>query len=169
MKTTLLAELTCLTKLVNNKVVVVNISDNTYKMYNPGRFCSPIPNEFNPENYALLETDSYSIIIDATPSVKEKYLVNKLWREQNSTNINLKYRDLSRNYSRHSYKVGDRVHLHDKEGIYTIHAIIRSGNHVNNDVFRLTCGTWQNTDTPFRSYDFACIKCLAGGNHNFNR
>jgi hypothetical protein len=171
MKTTLLAELTCLTKLVNGKVVVINVSDNTYKTYNPGKYCSPISDDFNPEKYALLETSRYNIIIDATPRIKEKYLVNKLWREQNANNKVLKYRELDKNQQpKHSYKVGDKVHLKDKEGIYTISDIIENDDIFGNDTtIRLTCGTWQYTDRPFRSFDISCIKCLAGGLNNLNR
>lgn len=152
-KITLLAELTCLNKLVNGKVVVINIENNTYKTYNPGRYTSPMPEEFNPEDYALLETDSYAVIINTIPKMREKYLVNKYWREQ-CTNKLLKYRDLKKN--EHNYNVGDKVHLKDKDGIYTIHSIVGR-------TFQLTCGTWQYTDRPVRSYDVSCIKCLAGG------
>ena len=166
MNATLLSELLCLTTLVNGKFVIINPIDNTYKTYNPGKYCGIVPQEFNPEDYALLITENYSIVIEATAKMREKALVNKLWKEQ--------YKDiakgqLEKNLSRHDYKVGDKVHLHNKDGIYTIHAILKSSSHVYNDVFRLTCGTWQNTDTPFRSYDYACIKCLAGGINNLHR
>lgn len=94
-KITLLAELNCLNKLVSNKVVVIDITNNSYKTYNQGTYCSIIPKEFNPEDYALLETDSYAVIIDATPKMREKYLVNKLWKEH-CTNKLLKYTDLKK-------------------------------------------------------------------------
>jgi hypothetical protein len=161
MATTLLADLTCLKTLVNGKFVIVDVSTNTYRMYNPGRYCSPVPKEFNPEDYALLITDKYSIVIEATPKLKEKYLVNKLWKEQ-CTNKLLKYRDLNVNTNRHNYKVGDKIHLHDKDGIYTIHE-------VNGDDFSLTCGTWKYTDKPVRYFHISGIKCLAGGINNLNR
>jgi hypothetical protein len=159
--------LTCLTKLVNNKFVIFDIANNTYKTYNPGKYTNPVPQEFNPEDYALLVTDRYSIVVDATARMRENYIVNKLWREQNSNNKQLKYRDISKS-ERRQYKIGDKVHLKDKDGIYTISDIIE-----NNDIFglgttiRLTCNTWQHSDRPFRSFDLSCIKCLAGGLHNF--
>lgn len=81
-KVTLLAELTCLNKLVNGKVVVLNLKDQTYKTYNRGVYTPQMPEEFNPEDYALLETNYCPVIIEATPRMKEEYLVNKLWREQ---------------------------------------------------------------------------------------
>jgi hypothetical protein len=93
-KITLLAELTCLNKLVNGKVVVVNIKENTYKTYNRGMYTPPIPEEFNPENYALMETEYCPIVILATPRMKEQYLVNKYWREQ-AKGLE-KYRNLKR-------------------------------------------------------------------------
>ena len=78
----LLAELNCLNKLVNNKVVVLDVRTNTYKMYNLGRFTPPIIGEFNPEDYALLYTEHVPVVVEATPKIKEQYIVNKLWREQ---------------------------------------------------------------------------------------
>jgi hypothetical protein len=94
MNITLLAELTCLTKLVNGKVVVINLKDNTYKTYNRGMYTPTIPQEFNPEDYALLETRHCPVVIEATPMMKETYLVNKLWREQAGSS--LKYKSLNR-------------------------------------------------------------------------
>jgi hypothetical protein len=81
-KFTLLAELTCLNKLVNNKVVVLDLETNTYRTYNLGRYTPKMEGEFNPEDYALLITDDYTVVVEATPRLKENYLVNKLWREQ---------------------------------------------------------------------------------------
>jgi hypothetical protein len=156
MATLLLADLNCLNKLVNGKFVIVDVSTNTYKMYYPGRYTNPVPETFNPEDYALLIRNGYSVIIDATPKMKENHLVNKLWREQNANNKELKYRELNVNTNRHNYKVGDRVHLNDKDGIYTVHE-------VNGDDISLTCSTWKYTDKPIRYFHISGIKCLAGG------
>lgn len=83
MKVTLLAELTCLNKLVNNKVVVLDVRTETYRSYNFGKYTvRPTEEDFNPDNYALLQKDDYTIIIEATPKMKEQYLVNKYWKEQ---------------------------------------------------------------------------------------
>ena len=79
---TLLAELTCLNKLVNNKVVVLDVRTSTYKTFNLGRYTAPIVGEFNPEDYALLHTQYFPVVIEATPKMKEEYLVNKYWKEQ---------------------------------------------------------------------------------------
>jgi hypothetical protein len=157
MKITILAELTCLNKLVNNKVVIVDTTDNTYQTYHQGRYTSPMPETFNPEDYALLVTDRYSIIVDATSKMKEKYIVNRLWKEQCDSNPMLKKQPTR-------YKQGDKIHLENKEGIYTIFSISENGN-----TFYLTCGTWQCSDRPIRAYDKALIKCLAGGKHNLNK
>lgn len=170
MATTLLAELTCLTTLVNNKFIIVDIATNTYKGYYAGRYTKqPVPKEFNPEDYALVVTDRYSIVVDATDKMKEKYLVNKLWKEQ-CTNKLLKYRDLNskdveKRSIKHSYKIGDRIHLKEKGGIYTIHEIISDEKHFDEDIIRLTCSIWTYTDRPIRSYPISSIKCLAGGIH----
>lgn len=161
MATTLLADLTCLKTLVNGKFVIVDVSTNTYRMYNPGRYCGPVPKEFNPEDYALLITDKYSIVIEATPKLKENYLVNKLWKEQCTDKL-LKYRDLNKGASTIIYRTGDKIHLKEKDGIYTI-------NEIENDCIRVTCNTWQHALEPNRWYHLEDIKCLAGGINNLNR
>jgi hypothetical protein len=86
-KITLLAELNCLNKLVNGKVVVLNLSEGRYTTYNPGRFTPKMPETFNPEDYALMETDYCPIVIEATPRMKEEYLVNKAWKEQCNNSV----------------------------------------------------------------------------------
>jgi len=87
MKVTLLAELTCLNKLVNNKVVVLDLETNTYRTYNLGRYTPAIEGEFNPEDYALLDTQYCPVVIEATPRMKEEYLVNKAWKEQCNNSV----------------------------------------------------------------------------------
>lgn len=81
-KVTILAELTCLNKLVNGKVIVIDKKTNTYKTYNQGKFTPPMPNVFNLEDYALLETAHCPVVVKATDKMKEEYMVNKLWKEQ---------------------------------------------------------------------------------------
>jgi hypothetical protein len=157
MATTLLADLTCLKTLVIGKFVIVDSSTNTYKMYNPGRYCGPVPKEFNPEDYALLITDRYAIVIEATSKMRENYIVNKLWREQIANN-----KEIDNSPSKIVYRVGDKIHLKEKDGIYTI-------NEIDKDSVRLTCNTWQYTPEPIRWYHLEDIKCLAGGTNNLNR
>ena len=81
-KVTILAELTCLNKLVNGKVIVIDRKSNTYKTYNQGKFTPPMPDVFNLEDYALLETAHCPVVVKATDKMKEEYMVNKLWKEQ---------------------------------------------------------------------------------------
>jgi hypothetical protein len=160
MKTTLLASLSCLKKLVNNKVVVVNVTNNKYTTYSFSRYCDvPKQEDFNLEDYALLESDKYSCIIKASNKMKEQWLVNKLWDEQNADS---KMNDLIKafNTPNPEYRIGDKVHLHDKDGIYTVES-------VNGDIINLTCSIWKYTSSPVRSYHKACIKCFAGGVNNF--
>jgi hypothetical protein len=64
-----------------------------------------------------------------------------------------------------TYKVGDRIHLKEKMGMYTIHSI-------NNDDVVITCKKWQYNPKESDKYRFIKlddIKCLAGGFENFNR
>jgi hypothetical protein len=88
-KVTILAELTCLNKLVNGKVVVVDRKTNTYTTYNKGMYTPDMPETFNPEDYALLETAHCPVVVKATPKMKEQYLVNKLFTEQFGIKINI--------------------------------------------------------------------------------
>jgi hypothetical protein len=80
----ILSELNCLNKLVNGKVVVVDPANGTYTMFNRGMYTPQMPETFNPEDYALLYTRHRPVVIEATPRMKENYLVNKYWQEQNS-------------------------------------------------------------------------------------
>ena len=85
-KVTILAELTCLNKLVNGKVVVVDTKTNTYTTYNQGKHTPQMPNTFNLEDYALLQTAYCPVVILATPKMKEEYMVNELFKEQYGSN-----------------------------------------------------------------------------------
>jgi hypothetical protein len=89
-KVTILAELTCLNKLVNGKVVVVDVKNKTYTTYNKGMYTPDMPETFNLEDYALLETAHCPVVVKATPKMKEEYMVNKLFKEQfgSKTSIN---------------------------------------------------------------------------------
>jgi len=87
-KVTILAELTCLNKLVNGKVIVIDRKSNTYKTYNQGKFTPPMPDVFNLEDYALLETEHCPVVVVATPKMKEEYMVNKLFKEQYGSDVN---------------------------------------------------------------------------------
>lgn len=155
-KFTILAELTCLNKLVNGKVIVINVNDNTYNKYNPSQYCN-IKDGFNPENYALLETDKYSVIVDATPKMREQYLVNKIWQEQ-CKDAALKNKQLIDTYN--SYKVGDKIHLKSKDGIYTITSV--SDHYVT-----ISCKKWEIEGKCNMLVNKDDIKCKAGGIYSF--
>lgn len=86
-KITILAELTCLNKLVNGKVIVIDRKSNTYKTYNQGKFTPPMPDVFNLEDYALLETVHCPVVVKATDKMKEEYMVNKIWKEQYGSDV----------------------------------------------------------------------------------
>jgi hypothetical protein len=85
---TILADLNCLNKLVNGKIVVIDLKSNTYTSYNKGTYTSDIPETFNPEDYALLETNYCPVVVDAPRWLKEEHLVNKYWNEQQSNSSN---------------------------------------------------------------------------------
>ena len=106
-KTTLLAELDCLNRLVNGKVVVVDRTNNTYKTYNPGVYTPQMSQEFNLEDYALLETEYCPVVILATPKMKQDYLVNKAFTEQFGIKINIKEAPIEQTYKEPT--VGDLI------------------------------------------------------------
>lgn len=106
-KITLLAELTCLNRLVNGKVIVVDRANNTYKTYNLGKYTPEMPQTFNPEDYALLETEYCPVVILATDKMKQDYLVNKAFTEQFGIKVNIKQAAVEQTYKEPT--VGDLI------------------------------------------------------------
>ena len=141
---TILAKLNCLPKLVEGKVIIIN-DDNTYSAYKPSQYCT-IADDFDPINYCLLKTSRYECIVHSDAKDKERYLVNKQIRDM-----------YTRKYP--SIRVGDRIHIHSRQGIYTVEEIRKSS-------IVITCKVWQHSDHKYVEVDFADFKCLAGGLHN---
>lgn len=81
MKRQLLVELgLVLPRLVNGKVCVVDEENYTYQTIAIGRYTYINPNNWNPEDYAVLTTPKYRCVVMAKSSDKESYLVNKMYR-----------------------------------------------------------------------------------------
>lgn len=141
---TLLAKLNCLPRLVGGKVIIIN-DDNTYSAYTPSKYCT-IEDNFNPVNYCLLKTDKYVCVIHSNNEEIETYLVHQQLRELSMR----KYLPV---------RVGDRIHIHSRQGIYTIHEI-------HDKSLVITCNKWRHTKHKYVEVDFKDFKCLAGGINN---
>jgi len=139
----LLASVYALPELVNGKVCVIN-DDNTYTLYNPARNCQ-ITDNYDPMNYSILIHEKYSkCIVYSRKEEREHFLVNQQVKK----------------LRRPSYRVGDRIHIHSRRGIYTIVELKPSS-------IVITCKKWQydpmNSTVEIPHSDFSA---LAGGLHN---
>lgn len=137
----LLASLTTLPKLVNGKVCVIN-DDGTYSLYAPSRYIS-MNDGFNPMNYSILVSPIYKCVVYSTTKEKEEFLVNQQIRQMNLT----------------VYRIGDKIHIHSRRGIYTIVGIC-------DDYITITCNKWQYDKNPTRRIHKSEFCALAGGLHN---
>jgi hypothetical protein len=128
-----------------------------------GKFTVQPDGPINPENYEILETSQYTVLVNAKHGPVFKAVKDYLSTKQVSIIDELmKYVN---DHQPLTYKVGDRIHLKEKMGMYTIHSI-------NNDDVVITCKKWQYNPKESDKYRFVKlddIKCLAGGFQNFNR
>ena len=139
----ILISLRTLPKLVNGKVAVIN-NDNTYDLFRPSKNCI-IEDDFNPLHYCILISEKYSkCIVYSTRIEMEEYLVNKQLRE---TKLLIPYR------------VGDKIHIHSRRGIYEIVEIQK-------DYVKITCKKWSYDKDPYHLIAKSDFKCLAGGIYN---
>ena len=144
----LLASMICLPKLVNGKVAVINDND-TYTLYKPSIY-TKIEDNYDPLKYSILIHKKYSkCIIYSTPYDQESYLVNKQIKE------------LKQNKFAPSYRIGDKIHIHSRQGIYELVGI-------DGDYIKITCRMWQYDANPIHIIHANDFKCLAGGLHNFS-
>lgn len=144
----LLATVPHLPELINGKVCVFN-NEGGYRLIRLSKYTHPLPDNFNPEDYCIYTTKAgYDCIISSTPKDREKFLVNKGYREL-----------LGIYKPKHSYRVEDKIHLHSRNGIYTIVEIDRES-------LVITCKKWQYTDFPTLKVHKSDFKCLAGGIKN---
>ena len=138
----ILASFTCLPKLVEGKVCIV-INNNYMLCYVPSTIT--IEDNFNPMDYCLLNEGKWrNLIVYSRKQEREQFLVNKLWKEYNSIK---------------PYRVGDRIHIHSRRGIYELVEIA-------GDWLKITCKKWQYEDNPVHLIHKNDFKCLAGGLHN---
>jgi hypothetical protein len=158
---------------IRGKVIALNcpygkkldytVSGRTISLLTIGKFTTVPDGPINPEHYDILETPTYTVLINSRDGVYLKAVNDYLGTKQVSLIDELmKYMNTSEPVT---YKVGDRIHLKEKMGIYVIHSI--QGNTVI-----ITCKKWQynpKESDKYRTVALDDIKCLAGGLNNFNR
>lgn len=168
-----LANYEVLPNLVQGKVIALNcpygkqldftIDGRKISMLTVGKYTIIPDGPIKPEDYDILNTSQYTILVNSKHGTVLKAVKDYLITKQSSIiNELMKYVNDDQPVT---YKVGDRIHLKDKMGMYTIHSIH------NNDVV-ITCKKWQynpKESDKYKSIKLNDIKCLAGGFENFNR
>jgi len=177
MKTNL-ANYEVLPNLVQGRVIALDcpygkqldftVGGRKISMLTIGRYTVLHDGPIKAEDYDILETSQYTVLVNSKygtvlNAVKEYLLASRKNTKQVSLIDELmKYMNTSEPVT---YKVGDRIHLKEKMGIYVIHSI--QGNTVI-----ITCKKWQynpKESDKYRTVSLDDIKCLAGGLNNFNR
>ena len=160
-----------LPNLVRGKVIALNcpygkqldftVNGRKISMLTVGKYTVVPDGPIKPEDYDILDTPQYSVIVNAKHGAVLKAVKDYLTTKQSSIVDQLmKYVN---DHQPVTYNVGDRIHLKEKMGVYTIHAII-------GDEVIITCKKWQynpKESEKYRSVTLDQIKCLAGGLHNF--
>ncbi len=138
MKLTILASLQTLPLLVEGRVAIID--GNTYTLYKPAKGIE-IKDNFDPIQYALLtESDKYHpCIVYAKKNLRHDFLVNRQLKRR--------------------CKVGDKIHLHSRRGIYQVVKI-------TDEFIHITCNKWQYEESPVRVTGHENFAALAGGYHN---
>ena len=136
----ILASLYCLPKLVNGKVAILSGDKSRYKLFTVPRTVT-IADDYDPLNYVLLTGSKWGdIIVYSTSTERVTFLVNQ----------QLIHNKFPR------FVEGDRVHLHSRNGMYTIVKV-----YPETRVFTATCNKW--SEGQMLMVDFSDFKCLAGG------
>lgn len=160
-----------LPNLVQGKVIALNcpygkqldltINGKKISLLTVGRYTVLSDGPINPENYDILETSQYTVLINAKYGPVVKAVKDYLNAKQTSIiNELTKYINDNKPVT---YKVGDKIHLKDKMGMYVIHDI------QDNSVI-ITCKKWHynpKESDKYRVITIDQIKCLAGGYENF--
>lgn len=140
----ILASLNHVPYLINGKVCVYYDVDS-YKLYKPSRH-TIIDQTFDPIDYSILDNGKYSCVIHSTYKEKEDYMARQAVK-----NI----------LTPCPYRLGDKIHIHSRRGIYEIVRITTHSLHI-------TCKKWQYTEAPIQIIQKKDFAALAGGLHNHN-
>lgn len=168
-----LANYEVLPNLVQGKVIALDcpygkqldftVGGRKISLLTIGKYTVQPDGPIKPEDYDILETPQYSVLVNAKHGPVLKAVKDYLSTKQVSLiDEIMKYVN---DHQPVTYKVGDRIHLKEKMGMYTIHSI-------NDDNVVITCKKWQynpKESDKYRVIKLDAIKCLAGGFQNFNR
>lgn len=144
----LLASVKSLPLLVEGKVAVIN-ADGSYSLYNPSRY-TEIRDNYDPMKYSILVHEKYNkCIVYSNSQERRDYLVKKQLDILNS-----KYMP---------YRVGDRIHIHSRRGIYELVAI-------EDEKLKITCDKWRKYEpNPYHYVAKTDFAGLAGGMYNYHQ
>ena len=168
-----LANYEVLPTLVKGKVIAIDcpfgkkldytVAGRTISLLTIGKFTVVPDGQINPADYDILETSTYTVLVNSKDGVYLKAVSDYLKSKQTSIVDELmKYMKTSESVT---YKVGDRIHLKEKMGIYQIHDI-------QDNTVIITCKKWQynpKESDRYRTITLDDIKCLAGGLNNYGR
>lgn len=151
----------------NNRVVILTDDKKFYRSIAVGQYCDLYgkTGAFDPTNYVLLETPSYSCIVDAKSSEKRR-----LYKESDFVCLVEQPQPLKPTVDISLLKYGTKVHLHSRQGMYELRHIDTRDMTAN-----ITCKKWYmewvvgSRKTTYITVPLADIKCLAGGLHNLYR
>lgn len=146
MNNILLASVLHLPELIEGKVCI--FEDGKYELLNPSKYTT-INDHFNPLDYSILIHEKYNkCIIYSKKEEKIDYLVNK------------KYKELFVKPTIDLFKIGDKIHIHSRRGIYEVISI-------EEHTIGITCNKWQYETQKSITISKKDFKCLAGGLHNY--
>lgn len=139
----ILSSLKTLPNLVYGKVVVFD-TPLGYSSYRPTKYTT-INDGFNPMDYSILIHDKYP-----------KCIVYSTTKEKINFQITNQIKEL---YYCTSYRVGDKIHIKSRRGIYELVKI-------ENECLIITCNKWRYDTNPFQHIPKSDFMCIAGGIHN---
>lgn len=146
----ILASIKHLPELIEGRVCVFS-ENGTYKLLKPTQY-TKIEDNFDPMDYSILIHTKYpECIVYSEEAEKEHFLINKRYKE---LFIVPKDKVLD------TYRVGDKIHLFSRRGIYRIIAI-------NEDTIEITCNKWRYEERTYMIVHKKDFKCLAGGIDNY--
>lgn len=149
----ILASIKHLPELIEGKVCIFT-NKGEYKLVKPTK-TTQIADNFDPMEYSILTNEKYPFCVVYSSRIeKRQFLITKRYVELFGVPSEYK------NVVKDSFRVGDKIHLFSRKGIYTI-------VNINAETIQITCNKWRYDipNTMFvKKEDF---KCLAGGINNY--
>jgi hypothetical protein len=135
--------------------------------YTVGKYTTINEKHFDPTDYTLLFTHAYTCIVDAKPCEKEKARKDIAKDAAHMYHKYFKVKENTFNAAATTFlQIGAKVHLHSRDGMYTVLGKKQSG-------FIITCAVWQRRyksgelQSSIEFIPYNDFKCYAGGLHNW--